>query len=250
MEDKFIERYWSEPVTIGADNQIRGLGLVWYDGTDATRNEFEPGKFEALAPGAEIVKYRDDVLCCFNHDRNQVLGRESNSTLMLSTDHRGVRYSVQPNDEDPHHNSIRQKVKRRDVPGSSAHFKPLSSRWSNDGTLLFDKILLMEIGPVTSPAMTGTVAYSSGSAIASLHYETQQRLADFRKWEKGQAGEGPGAAVRREIDRLMNSGWTLSEIGARVDRSASTLGAIRSGDIANPPRELLDALMEMKAKPA
>ena len=140
-----LTRYWAEPVTIGEDNRLRGLGLVWYDGTPGTRNEFAPGKFEALAKNAEIVRHRDDVICCFNHDRNQVLGRESNDTLTINRTERGIAYAVLPNDADPNHQSIRQKVARKDTKGSSAHFRPLASKWS-DGVLLFTKILLMEIG--------------------------------------------------------------------------------------------------------
>jgi HK97 family phage prohead protease len=174
-----LTRYWAEPVTIGDDNKIRGLGLVWYDGTKETTNEFSAGKFEALAPGAEIQRHRQDVLCCFNHDRNQVLGRESNGTLQLAANDRGLAYTVEPNVQDPHHESIRQKVIRKDARGSSAHFRPLASRWS-DGVLLFTKILLLEIGPVTSPAMTGTINYSEGqNELSDRHYQTQKRLAEM-----------------------------------------------------------------------
>ena len=61
-------------------------------------------------------------------------------------------------------------------------------------------------------------------------------------------GDMTGEDVRMEIQRLMDAGWSLAEIGARVDRDASTLGAIRSGEIANPPEELLANLRKLKGK--
>ena len=124
----------------------------------------------------------------------------------------------------------------------------MASKWSG-GVLLYSKILLIEMGPVTVPAMTATMQYAEGGGAQSDRlYETQRRLADFVAWQKGEAGEGTGSAVRRELDRLVNSGWTLVEIGSRVDRSTSTLSSIRSGEIKNPPETLLNALRRMKSK--
>lgn len=179
--EKQLTRYWNIPVSINnAGNSIDGMGLVYFDGSDGTKHEFKQGKFEALAPGAEVIKHRDDVVCCFNHDMANILGRESNGTLALSTGPKGIRYDTQLNAEDPQHASVGAKVKRGDVPGSSAIFRPLAGSWK-DGILQYTKILLVEIGPVTSPAMTGTISQSEGyESISDAIYETQRRLAAFK----------------------------------------------------------------------
>jgi HK97 family phage prohead protease len=180
MDNQLI-RYWSTPVTVNSNtNTIDGLGLVFFDGSDGTKHQFKPGKFEALAPGAEIVKHRDDVVCCFNHDMASILGRESNGTLKLSKTIRGFAYETKLNPDDSQHQSIGAKVKRGDVPGSSAIFKPLAGSWK-DGILQYTKILLVEIGPVTTPAMTGTISQSQGfDSISDAIYETQRRISQLK----------------------------------------------------------------------
>jgi HK97 family phage prohead protease len=177
--DHNLIRHWATPVSV-QNNVLTGMGLVYYDGTAGTKHEFLPGKFEGLAPGAQIVKHREDVLCCFNHDLGKVLGRESNGKLKLTPMAQGVAYSVELNPQDQEHLSIAAKITRGDAKGSSANFKPLAYVWK-DGVLLFTKILLVEIGPVTSPAMLSTINYSEqGSKLSNLHWETQRRLSDFK----------------------------------------------------------------------
>lgn len=243
-------RAWATEVTAN-ENVISGLGLVFYDGTPGTRNEFRPGKFEALAPDVEIQHYRGDVVSCFNHDMSSVLGRESNDKLTITRSDKGICYAVETNPEDFDHVSILEKVHRKDTKGSSAIFKPLASIWSDDGVLMFTRILLIEIGPVTNPAMTATIDYSDGGGdVVADHYETQRRLSSLTKWDgKGNAGDGTGVEVRQEIGRLMDGGWTLVQIGQRVDRDPSTLSAIRSGEIKNPPSSLLAALKDLPDAP-
>lgn len=179
MDDQLI-RYWSTPVTFDADaNAINGLGLVFFDGSDGSKHQFKPGKYEALAPGAEIIKRRDDVVCCFNHDMGNILGRESNGTLQLTQTARGWAYKTQLNPDDAAAMSIGAKVRRKDVPGSSAVFKPLAGTWK-DGVLQYTRILLAEIGPVTNPAMTGTISTSEGfDSISDAIYETQRRISQM-----------------------------------------------------------------------
>jgi hypothetical protein len=62
--------------------------------------------------------------------------------------------------------------------------------------------------------------------------------------KKGEEGKGTGAAARRMIKKLQEE-MTLEEIGSKVDRSASTLTDILSGDISNPPDELIEKLRKL-----
>lgn len=63
--------------------------------------------------------------------------------------------------------------------------------------------------------------------------------------KKGEAGDGTGGKARRLIRSLQDKGYTNEEIGNRTNRSAGTIGAIASGEIANPPAELVDDLEDM-----
>lgn len=56
--------------------------------------------------------------------------------------------------------------------------------------------------------------------------------------EKGEEGEGTGAAARKAIRAKEKQGLTQEQIGKIARRSASVIGAILSGEIANPPSEV------------
>jgi len=66
---------------------------------------------------------------------------------------------------------------------------------------------------------------------------------------KGTAGENTGGRARRRIRALRDAGMSTEDISDALDdmpgdveRSASTLQAIASGEIANPPESLVEAL--------
>ncbi len=73
------------------------------------------------------------------------------------------------------------------------------------------------------------------------------------KTPKGQAGEGTGAAARRELKRLQDGGMSYGDISAAlaaldgdVERSESTLTSIANDVIHNPPESLVAALRGIK----
>jgi len=73
--------------------------------------------------------------------------------------------------------------------------------------------------------------------------------------KKGEAGDHTGSAVRAEIKRLTDAGYTLvdisnalCDISADACRSPKTLSSIANGDIANPPKTLLDALKKVPSQ--
>lgn len=65
--------------------------------------------------------------------------------------------------------------------------------------------------------------------------------------KKGVAGEGTGPEARRLIEEL-DKVLTHEEIGKAIGRSASVVGAIKSGEIANPPKQVVDALKRLKER--
>lgn len=178
MEEKLI-RSWAIAPTV-KDWNVSGLGLVWFDRTNGTRRQIGPKQWEALAPQAEISFFRDDVIAAFNHDFSRILGRQSNNTLQLMKTSQGVQYSIQLNPEDPEHVSMAAKIKRGDVDGSSATFLVSGHEWMEvpDGeVVLYNKIQLIEIGPVSIPAMTKSTAVAASDGIG----EYTKRLAETRR---------------------------------------------------------------------
>jgi HK97 family phage prohead protease len=81
---------------------------------------------ETILPGAfdkvlNRQRGKGDVVALFNHDPNQLLGRTSSGTLELSSDDKGLRYSVTlPNTELGR--TIAELVARSDLRGSSFAF--------------------------------------------------------------------------------------------------------------------------------
>lgn len=59
---------------------------------------------------------------------------------------------------------------------------------------------------------------------------------------KGVAGKKTGAPARKLIRELEKKGMTQEQIGRKARRSASTIGQIKSGDIKNPPNDLVKRL--------
>lgn len=55
---------------------------------------------------------------------------------------------------------------------------------------------------------------------------------------KGDEGDDTGARTRRAIRTKMKEGLTQVEIGKIARRDPSVIGAILSGEIANPPSEV------------
>lgn len=65
---------------------------------------------------------------------------------------------------------------------------------------------------------------------------------------KGTEGKKTGAKTRRAITSKVRGGSTLKQIGAKVNRSPSTISNIRTGKIKNPPKSLSGAIR--KSRPA
>ncbi len=116
---------------------------------------------------ADTIK-EDDIAALFNHDRNQVLGRNTAETLALEEDKTGLKYIIDLPDTQVGRD-LHVVVKRGDVKGSSFSFQTQKDEWEylDDGetvirTLL--KVKLFDVGPVTFPAYPDTT-----TAVRSLN---------------------------------------------------------------------------------
>jgi len=116
---------------------------------------------EELAPGAfdEAIK-RSDAAALFNHNPDNLLGRQSSGSLRLEETDNGLRYEVDL-PQTPLADSVRELVKRGDLRGNSFAFTVATDEWSSleDGRQLrrvmkVDR--LYDVGPVVYPAYKAT----------------------------------------------------------------------------------------------
>ncbi len=131
---------------------------------------------EKIAPGAfRSAVATDDVRALFNHDPNHVLGRTSNHTLTLREDARGLFYDVTLNPDDPDAMSVRAKIQRGDVSGSSFGFTVEDDAWDDSGLKRGElplrtirKASLFDVSPVTYPAYPTTTVSARSKAEAAV----------------------------------------------------------------------------------
>jgi HK97 family phage prohead protease len=153
-----------------------------------------PGAFDKVLARQ---RGKQDVIAVFNHDPNILLGRTSSGTLELSSDDKGLKYSVTPPAERA---DIISLILRKDLRGSSFAFTVSkdSESFSSDANGAVRSIRevsgLYDVGPVVNPAYP-----SSTTGIALRSYEAwklqqeqeqeQPAIEDptevvFRSWKK------------------------------------------------------------------
>lgn len=189
---------------VRADNNqpsLSGYAAVYNAETEIAglfREQIAPGAFSSALDGT------DDVRALFNHDPNVILGRTTSGTLHLSTDKRGLRYSVDLNMEDPDAVRVHAKVKRGDVNGSSFGFRVLEEKWQepkNRNELALRTITraeLFDVSPVVFPAYPqATVSARSKDKVEELTKALAERdaQAEAAKTPDVKARESARAAV-------------------------------------------------------
>jgi len=169
------ERRFSPPterVELRASEQgqtIVGYAAVYYDGTPGTEYDMGYGMVERMMPGAFDRAIReDDVRSLFNHNPDQILGRNRAGTLIMTSDAKGLRYEVPP-PTTAVGTDVLASVKRGDVTGSSIMFEALAVLWRKDGDRDIREIRdvrLWDVGPVTFPAYESTEAQVRARELA------------------------------------------------------------------------------------
>jgi len=140
---------------------------------------------EVIEPGAFASALKDgDVRALFNHDPNQVLGRTSSKTMVVTEDEKGLRYVVTP-PETTQGRDVLVLVERGDVTGSSFGFTVRKDSWtrpSKPGELALRTIheidWLRDVGPVTFPAYEETTVQARTDAASTAGWEITKELAE------------------------------------------------------------------------
>ena len=155
---------------------------------------------EMILPGAfdkvlSRQRGKQDVIAVFNHDPNILLGRTSSGTLELSSDDKGLKYSVTPPAERA---DIISLILRKDLRGSSFAFTVSkdSESFSSDANGAVRSIRevsgLYDVGPVVNPAYSSSttgVSMRSYEAWKLQQEQEQPAIEDptevvFRSWKK------------------------------------------------------------------
>ena len=144
------------------------FSLPLREGGSAFREVIRPGAFDRILTRQ---RGKQDVVALLNHDSNMILGRTSSGTLELSSDEKGLRYTVTPPDTQTGRDVL-ELVRRRDLRGSSFAFavNDAGQNWTSDdqGAVreIRDVSLLADVSVVLTPAYP-----ASSVAVAQRSYE-------------------------------------------------------------------------------
>jgi HK97 family phage prohead protease len=179
---------------------IEGFAAVFHNANDpGSEYRLAVDVVERIAPTAfdHALKSNAEVLAYYNHNGDFLLGRRSAGTLRLSKDSRGLRYSIDFNESDPHHRSVMEKIQRGDLIGSSFSFGIRSGgekveRTAKGFVRTLTDLRLYEVSPVGVPAYRSTTAMArSNAAVGSVRWcvenpEAAKRHARLRHIEREQ----------------------------------------------------------------
>jgi uncharacterized protein len=158
------------------------FSLPLREGGSAFREVIRPGAFDRILARQ---RGKQDVVALLNHDSNMILGRTSSGTLELSSDEKGLRYTVTPPDTQVGRDTL-ELVRRRDLRGSSFAFAVTEAgqNWSSDdqGAVreIRDVSLLADVSVVLTPAYPASsvaVAQRSYEAWLASHDTTEDQAA-------------------------------------------------------------------------
>jgi len=153
----------------GGHPNITGYAAVFYN-SEAAGTEYWlwDDVVERIMPGAfDRALKEDDVRALFNHDPDNLLGRQSAMTLRLRTDDRGLEYAIRPADTQVGRDLI-ANIRAENITGSSFSFIPRPG-----GTVIREEVdeddkttyvierydvEVWDVGPVTFPAYEATTA--------------------------------------------------------------------------------------------
>jgi HK97 family phage prohead protease len=160
-----MERRLLEPSFHTREEDSGDVVLEGYSALFNTRTTIAGLFTESIASAAfgESIQ-RGETVGLFNHDSSLVLGRQSNKTLRLSENERGLFIELIPNLGTTTGRDVVELIKRGDVEGQSFAFTIAEERWEfpeGESDELPHRTItrigrLFDVGPVTYPAYQET----------------------------------------------------------------------------------------------
>ncbi|WP_200263653.1 HK97 family phage prohead protease [Streptomyces sp. HSG2] len=201
--------------SVGATLTIHGYGIV-FNSPSAPLGS--PPLIEQISPAAWSPENdATDVLCTFDHDTRNYLGRRSAGTLRLGADRTGIWFECDLPDTAAGRD-VFALVQRGDIPGCSFTFRADDDEWSktSDGTPLrtVTHMRVLELGPVLTPAYPDTsVAVRSmrnaGHFSATPSTEKGDSMNDT--YPSGMTGVATDDEAKRSRAEIKLFGRPLSE---------------------------------------
>ena len=179
------------------------FSLPLREGGSQFREIILPGAFDKVL---NRQRGKQDVVALLNHDPNLILGRSSSGTLALTSDDKGLRYTVTPPDTQVGRDTL-ELVRRRDLRGSSFAFSlepGKGDKWTSDDHGSIRQV--REVSSLVDVSVVLTPAYPASSvAVAMRSYEawlaTQETPAE---------PEAVAAAIaKRSLARDAAAAWSL-----------------------------------------
>ena len=154
MPDKKEIRYFPIEMRVDQEGVIEGYAAIfdkWSEDLGWFRERIRSGAFK------NTIK-KEDIRALFNHDANQVLGRNKAKTLELSEDKKGLEFLIDP-PETQWANDLLISIKRGDIDQASFGFTTIRDEWDYDKdpmerTLI--EVKLFDVSVVTYPAYPQT----------------------------------------------------------------------------------------------
>jgi len=168
-----IRQFKPEVRAEGDQRKISGYPIVFN-----SLSENLGGFRELIKPGA--IQWADDTKADFDHDSKYILGSQSNGTLSITEDERGVRMDVIPPDTQ-WARDLMVSVDRGDISQGSFAFRvlPGGQSWSEkDGETVrtLTSILVSRVSVVSQPAYSETsLQLRSAEEILADRPDTSER---------------------------------------------------------------------------
>jgi HK97 family phage prohead protease len=202
MTKTLERRYWTQPVEVragtGSGDVIAGYAAVfnrYSQNLGGYVEQIDPVCFDRDLDGT-------DILCLFNHDMDDVLGR-TGVNLEVEVDGTGLAYRCATFADDVAAQSVVAKVRNRLVTQSSFGFYCLEDDWSltDQGfplrTVL--RAVLVDVSPVTRPAYVDTttglrsLSEKRGLDLAAVVAAAERNALKELLGEESRQAEAPAA---------------------------------------------------------
>ncbi|WP_248864909.1 HK97 family phage prohead protease [Streptomyces halobius] len=201
---------------MGETLTIRGYGIVFNSPSTPLGN---PPFVEQISPAAWSPENDEtDVICTFDHDTKNYLGRRSAGTLRLGADQTGIWFECDLPDTAAGRD-VFALVQRGDISGCSFTFRADDDEWSKtaDGTPLrtVTRMRVLELGPVLNPAYPDTTVavrsmQSAGITPATASTEESDSMNGI--YPSGVTGVVTDDEANRSRDEIKVLGRSLSEV--------------------------------------
>lgn len=130
----------------------------------------------------------EDMVSCFNHDMNFILGRRSNKTLSFEVDGKGLHYDTLPQDNQSRRDMVIDPIQRKDVTGSSFIFNiaKRGDEWVEEPNGIIVRYVkkierVLETGPVTIPAYPQTTSDIAKRSFDDFIKEHKQQESMYKR---------------------------------------------------------------------